>query len=101
MRYLHNCYSRIVQSFEKFHDLFALRGMQIACGFIGKNQRRITDYCTRYSYQLLLPTGQLTGVQILFPHYVKTIQRISNHPCSFAAFQIAIREWKIEILRNR
>src|SRR5258707_13224828 len=48
-----------VEALEKLHDLFALSGVQVSRGLVGKNELGILDHGARYSNKLLLPTGSL------------------------------------------
>ena len=56
-----------VESLEEFHDLLSLTGMEIAGRLVGKYKLRTGDDGPRNSDQLLLPPGQLVGVEVLLP----------------------------------
>src|ERR1700682_5631753 len=46
--------SPIIQAFEKLHDLFTLRGMKIAGGFVREDELGILDDRASHADQLLL-----------------------------------------------
>ena len=46
---------------EKLDDSFAHLRVEVAGGFIGKNEHGIVDECTRKSHSLLFPARQSTG----------------------------------------
>jgi hypothetical protein len=59
VRYKHNRSAFFMQGVQQAHDFFACRKIEIACRFVGKNQRRIVNQRTRDSHALLLAAGKL------------------------------------------
>src|SRR6267142_3822904 len=53
-----------VEALEELHDFFALRGVQVPSGLVGKNELGILNYGARYSNELLLSAGKLVREQI-------------------------------------
>src|SRR5262249_9164641 len=54
-----------VKPLEELHDLFALSGVQVAGGLVGKNELGRHDDGARDTYKLLLAAGELIGEEIL------------------------------------
>src|SRR5438874_12228081 len=59
VRDLYDGRSLVIQFFEKLHNLFALRGMEIARRLVGKDKLRLLDDCPGDADQLLLSAGKL------------------------------------------
>ena len=55
-----------VEILKNFHDLQAGTGVQVPCGFIGKNEGRLVHKSASNSHALLLPARKLAG-QMIFP----------------------------------
>src|SRR5437879_978848 len=68
----------VIQSFEKLHDLFALRGMQIPGGFIGEYQFRAKNHRARHADKLLLAAGELVWEQVFLTHDVEPVKCVAN-----------------------
>lgn len=61
----HQCHLLIRTTLgQKFHDLSAVICIQIACGFIGKENAGFADQCTGDCYTLLLTARKLMGIMI-------------------------------------
>jgi hypothetical protein len=87
----------IVESFEELHDLFALRGVQIAGGLIGKNEFGILDDGTGDTDQLLLPARKLIGKQIFLGDDVEAIEGVANQAGTLFLRDIFVGEGNFEI----
>src|SRR5260370_25938759 len=68
----------VIQSFEKLHDLFALRGMQIPSRLIRKDQFRTKDHRAGHADKLLLAAGELSPAQVFLAHDVEPVKRVAN-----------------------
>src|SRR5207253_9483101 len=69
----------LVEPLEHFHDLFALARMQIARGLVSQNQFRIRDHSASNANELLLASGKLWRIQILFADNLKTIECVADY----------------------
>src|SRR4051812_43463366 len=61
---------------EQLHDLLTLGAMQVSCGLIRQQQLGSGNDRPSNSDELLLSSRELTGIQVLFPHDVKPVQRL-------------------------
>ena len=53
-----------VDAQQQVHDLVGGGGIEVARGFVGKQQLRPIDHGARNSHALLLATGKLVGIRI-------------------------------------
>ena len=56
---------------------------------------------TSDAYQLLLPTRELTGVEIPLPHDLEAIEHVAHQRLSLGALDVAVGEGNLEVLVNR
>ena len=88
-------------SFEELHDFVGLAGMEIAGGLVSKDELRLRDDRTGDADKLLLATGKLTRVEVLFSNDREAIERIGDEggPLRFAVTTVG--EGDVEIFVNR
>ena len=78
MRDLNDGRSLFIQFLEKLHDLFALRGMEIACRLVREDKLGSLNYGPRHADQLLLSTGELIREQVFLADNVEAVQGVAN-----------------------
>ena len=78
VRDLNDGRSLFIQFLEKLHDLFALRGMEIARRLVGEEKLGSLNYRPRHADQLLLSTGELIRKQIFLADNVEAIQSVAD-----------------------
>ena len=98
---MHNRRSVAIQRGEQLHDLLGLAGMQIAGGFVGQQQRRLVDDRPGNADQLLLPAGELIGIQVLLGDDLKMVERFGHHALSLTAWDVLVRQRKIDVFLHR
>src|SRR5581483_3497644 len=72
--------------------------MKIPGWLVGEKQGRLVDHGAGDSHKLLLSPRKLAGVQILFSHDLKSIQRVGHQPLALATRDVLVRERKVNIL---
>ena len=77
---------------EQLHDFLGLAGVQISRRLVGQKQRRLVNDGARDAHQLLLPAGELAGIQILLGDNLKTVQGVGNHALPLAAGNVLVRQ---------
>src|SRR5450432_3335475 len=92
--------ARIIQLFEKLHDLFALRGMKISGGLIGEKQFRMQDYRAGHANELLLASRKLIGKQIFFADDVKAIESIADQADAFLVRNVLVGERYFKVFEH-
>src|ERR1700738_417187 len=90
-----------VEALEKLHDLFTLRGMKIAGGFVRENQLGILDDRARDADKLLLTAGKLVGEEIFFADDVEAVEDVADQADALFVRHILIRERDFEIFEDR
>ena len=94
---LDNRRALIVQFLQQIHDFFSLAGVQAAGRLISQNQPGLCNDGSRNRHKLLLPTRELTRIEILLPDYVKFVQYIGHNPLANRRFDITIGKGEIQI----
>src|SRR5271165_3232541 len=90
----------VVQACEELHDFVALRGVQIAGGFVGEDELGILDYGTGDADELLLSAGKLIGEEIFLSDNVEAVENIADQADAFFVRKIAVGEWNFEVFKD-
>src|ERR1041384_422896 len=87
--HLHDRRPLAIQGAEELHDLACLRRVQVAGRLVGQNELRLGPDAASNPDELLLPAGELVGVEILLPHDLEGIQDVGYHPLPPRAWRVA------------
>src|SRR6516162_465691 len=74
--------------------------MEVPRRLIGKDKPGIRYDGPGDGDKLLLASGKLVRIEILFPDDLKTVERIGHDRLAFTALDVAIRKRNVEVLVN-
>src|SRR5882762_2454144 len=83
---------------EQRHDVFPLTRVKIPGRFVREQQRWPVNHGARDRHELLLTTGELPGIEILFRHHAEAIERVGHRGLAIVGLHVAIRQRHREIL---
>src|SRR6267378_5575141 len=89
-----------VEALEELHDFFALGGVQVSSGFVGKNELRVLNHGARYSNKLLLSAGELIREQIFLPDDVEAIENIADQAHTLFVWDIFVGQRNFQIFED-
>src|SRR2546423_8750630 len=92
VRHLQDGRALIVQLLEKFHDLLALLGVQVAGRLVGKDHLGVSYNGSRYAYELLLPARQLRRGEGALARYLESVEHVADYWFALALLNVALRE---------
>ena len=75
--------------------------MQVACGFIGQQQRGPVNHGASHANQLLLSAGKLVGIKIFLGDNLEMVQRLCHHALPLSARDVLVRQRQIDVLLHR
>src|SRR5579872_6290647 len=98
---LNNGGALVVQFLEQLHDFLGLAGMQVPGGFVCQDQLGVPHHRPRHTHQLLLPAGELAGIQVLLAHNLETVQRLRHHGRALVPRDVAVGERHVQVFVDR
>jgi len=84
----------------KVHDFAGLGGVQIARGFIRKQERRRVNDRARDADELLLAAGELVWKQVFLGDDLKAIKNVGHHATAILRREVLVRQGKIDIFSD-
>ena len=86
-----------VEFFENFHDLFRLRTLEVARGFVGQDEFGVADERPRHTHQLLLATRQLTGKEVFFGYDVEAVEYVGDAAFAFGGGYFFVQQGRLQV----
>src|SRR6266478_2155373 len=93
--------TRVIQTFEELHDLFALCGMEIPRRLIREDQFRTENHRARHADKLLLAAGELVREKVFLANDVEAIERVANQAYAFFVRHVFVGERDFQVLEYR
>src|SRR3989338_6267755 len=90
-----------VQLFEQRHDFFAGLAVEVAGGFIRKNQTRAVDQGARNRHALLLASGNLVGHGVRLVFQADLAEHLMGAPLALLAFHAAVDQRQAHVFQQR
>lgn len=87
----------LVELLKKLHDFAALIAVEIAGGFVRKDEAGLGDEGAGDADKLLLAAGKLIGVEILFADEVEAVEHVADDRAAFPTWDVAVGEGDLEI----
>jgi hypothetical protein len=98
VRYLNDARASFIQPAEEVHDLFALRGVKVAGGFVRQNQLGALNDRARHTDQLLLTAGKLVREQVFFANDVEAVEDVANQANALFVRHVFVGEGNFQVL---
>src|SRR3989338_3205559 len=90
-----------VQLLEQRHDFLAGLAVEVAGGFIRKNQARAVDQGARNRHALLLPPGNLVGHGVRLVFQADLAEHLMGAPLALLAFHAAVDQRQAHVFQPR
>src|SRR6185437_3499056 len=97
VRDLHDSGAGAIQFAKQVHDFPCLRGVQIASGLVGQEERWRMHNRARNADELLLAARELVGEQVLLSDDLEAIENIGNHASTILRWKVLVRQWKVDV----
>src|SRR3989338_11414856 len=97
----HDCDAFAVQLLEQRHDFLAGLAVEVAGGFIRKNQARAVDQGARNRHALLLPPGNLVGHGVRLVFQADLGEHLMGAPLALLAFHPAVDQRQGHVFQQR
>src|SRR5712692_11640026 len=93
--------TRVIQTFEELHDLFALCGMEIPRRLIREDQFRTENHRARHADKLLLAAGELVREKVFLADDVEAVERVANQADALFMRHVLVGERDFQIFEYR